>query len=204
MDDDKGLGFRFLYSTRKNPYSRKATLLHSAGLGIETAIEQAWEIVEELPVVHLWYKLIAEANGLEPNDPKVAEAYWVGSELLDHLFDYETLHQTIQDRFPHIVIGKPTGTVPPHHNLHVTHYGIVSQPDAPDEERTDCLVIPAKSLDGVTLFESLLDERPLEVTNSFGYLIDNGSPVAIHRNIVCTQLTKSQRQNLEIYGSELQ
>ncbi len=121
MDDDKGLGFRFLYSTRKNPYGRKATLLHSAGLGIETAIDEAWALVEQMPVVHLWYKLIAKANGLKPNDPKVAEAYWIGSDLLNHLFDYEEIHAQILERFPGAEPRKPTGTVPPHHNLHVTH-----------------------------------------------------------------------------------
>ncbi|MBT3985247.1 hypothetical protein HOD38_04660 [archaeon] len=204
MDDDKGLGFRFIYATRKNPYDKKATLLHSAGLGLESAMEEAWALVEQMPIIHLWYQVIAEANGFDPKEPEVAEAYWLGSELLDHLFDYSCIHRRITDRFPHAEPRKPNNAIPPHHNLHVSHYGIVSEPDVSAEERTACLVIPAKSLDGVARFESLLDERELKVRNPFGYLIENSNPVAIHKDVVCAVLSNEQNQNLQVYGFELQ
>lgn len=74
-----------------------------------------------------YLQLIARANGIrDPFDDRVVEAYWIGSELLDHVEVrqlYEALAarfgKQLQGRTRDWVLGKAPAGARPHHNFHV-------------------------------------------------------------------------------------
>ncbi len=71
--------------------------------------------------------LIARANAIvDPFDPRVVEAYWLGNELLDRvevrqLYDslLERFGRQLQGRTRLVVLGKAPAGARPHHSFHV-------------------------------------------------------------------------------------
>jgi hypothetical protein len=74
-----------------------------------------------------YLQLIARANRiLDPFDPRVVEAYWIGNELLDRV-EVRQLYDSLLDRFGKqlqvgardVVLGKAPAGARPHHSFHV-------------------------------------------------------------------------------------
>ncbi len=74
-----------------------------------------------------YLQLIARTNGIaDPFDDRVVEAYWLGSDLLNHvevrqLYDHllERFGPQLQGRTRDWVLGKAPAGARPHHNFHV-------------------------------------------------------------------------------------
>lgn len=196
------LGFRFAYSTISDKASSEAKTLFNAGMGDKLAEKNAFDIIEGFPIVTEWYNLIADANKLHFTDPKVAEAYWIGSELLDRSFDYSNIHNFIKKKFG---VGKRVNpSRPAHHNVHVSTFGILSRPDASISQIQACKVIPITYFDGMPLSHQMetqfISERNLSLCNPFNLKTDNATHGAFHRKIYCAELNNRQMQNLIKYG----
>jgi len=167
-------------------------------------VQDGFEELERFPVVMEWYRLIGEANGLDPRHPLVAEAYWLGSSLLDREYDITPIHNHLVERFPerfsdpNISPSAPSGH-PPHHNLHVMTYGIISRPDSSAEDIEACKVSPVRLLSAGNV-ESLVDGRRLQVQDSFNLAKDYGGLVAVHSNTICSTIDDKTADAIMKYG----
>jgi hypothetical protein len=114
------------------------------------SFEGAWPYLE----------LIAGANGIEdPLDPRVVEAYWVGSPLLERV-DARSLGSNLDDRFRRragrawdlLATSIPDGGVP-HHDFHVfgvyPWVGLLRSGDATEPLRVleSCRITPGRVLE---------------------------------------------------------
>ncbi|HEX2495755.1 MAG TPA: DUF6390 family protein [Gaiellaceae bacterium] len=114
------------------------------------SFEGAWPYLE----------LIAGANGVEdPLDPRVVEAYWVGSPLLERV-DSSTLASHLDERFRRragrawdlLATAIPEGGVP-HHDFHVfgvyPWVGLLRSGDATEPLRVleSCRITPGRVLE---------------------------------------------------------
>jgi hypothetical protein len=114
------------------------------------SFEGAWPYLE----------LIAGANGIDdPLDPRVVEAYWVGSPLLE-LVDSSTLASHLDERFRRragrawdlLATSIPDGGVP-HHDFHVfgvyPWVGLLRSGDATEPLRVleSCRITPGRVLE---------------------------------------------------------
>jgi len=205
MELDKGLGYRFSWSTQ-NPESDNARILLNAGQGDRSYFEAANNILRGFPVVWKYYELIGDANVLSPEDPRVHANYWIGGDLLDAHYDMIDVHdfmlQTFPNKFGDNSPEMPQG-VPPHHNLHVFRYGIVSKPDATQDETDACLVVPGRVDEG-GLVKSTLDGSFITAKNTFGFELESGLYVATHRGEICVVGNKELAETVELYGYLLQ
>lgn len=128
------------------------------------SFEGAWPYLE----------LIAGANGIaDPLDPRVVEAYWVGSPLLERV-DSSSLGAHLDERFRRRAGGAwellatsiPEGGVP-HHDFHVfgvyPWVGLLRSGDATDPLRVleSCRITPGRVL-GVEGETATVEARPLE------------------------------------------
>jgi hypothetical protein len=128
------------------------------------SFEGAWPYLE----------LIAGANGIaDPLDPRVVEAYWVGSPLLERV-DSSSLGAHLDERFRRRAGGAwellatsiPDGGVP-HHDFHVfgvyPWVGLLRSGDATDPLRVleSCRITPGRVLD-VEGETTTVEARPLE------------------------------------------
>lgn len=204
MNLDKGLGHRFSWATQKDPNSNDSMMLFNAGR-YGNQIDDANKIIQGFPVVMEWYKLIGSANDLDPLHPLVAEAYWVGNDLLERDYDFQGIHETITERFANRFKDKipkaPEAGTFPHHNLHVAIYGIVSDPNATELDRMACRVIPGRvNLQGT--IDSVLDIHSDSITidNPFHFGLGNGDLVLLHRNTICAKVDDNTVRRVLKYG----
>lgn len=205
MDLDKGLGYRFSWATQKNPNSNDSMMLFNAGK-YGNQIDDANKIIQGFPVVMEWYKLIGGANDLDPLHPLVAEAYWVGNDLLERAYDFQGIHETITERFAdkfkeRVPVSPEPGNFP-HHNLHVAIYGIVSDPSASGEDRLSCRVIPGRvNLQWkVDNFLGIQAHDSVDLNNPFHFVLGNGDLVLLHRGIVCAKANDNTVRRVLKYG----
>jgi hypothetical protein len=184
------------------------------------AFEGAWVYLE----------LIAEASGIvDPLDPRVVEAYWLGSDLLDTV-DSAWFLERLRDRFR----GQPDGqwaagipdlTLPvvPHHAFHVfgvyPWVGLLGRDsDVPRTILDQCRIrvgvvedvagpratvaVRPLTWDGRRL--GIGPPRPLDVRwsdqgRSMVGRVDVGDVVAVHWDWVCDRLTPRQAAAVEAF-----
>ncbi|MBU1975825.1 MAG: hypothetical protein KKG59_05460 [Nanoarchaeota archaeon] len=204
MELDLTLGFRFVWATYDDKLHHKAMLLKEViDREKKGFVPVGNEIVRKKPIVSKWYELIAAANGLDPFDPLVAEAYWIGNELLEREFDFSGIHNYIMETFNGAERGykmPPQGSFP-HHNLHVTNYRLVSKPEASLDEIDACMVTPAiMESNGIEATHVLTGDRITGFKNPFEFDISVRMHVALHRNIVCATLDECRQERLLKYG----
>ena len=128
------------------------------------SFEGAWPYLE----------LIAGANGIDdPLDPRVVEAYWIGSPLLERV-DSSSLGALLDERFRRRAGGAwellatsiPDGGVP-HHDFHVfgvyPWVGLLRSGDATDPLRVleSCRITPGRVLE-VDGERATVEAQPLE------------------------------------------
>lgn len=174
-----------------------------------------------------YLQLIARANGiLDPFDPRVVDAYWIGNELLDTV-EVRQLYDSLLDRFGKqlqgrtrdLVLGKAPAGARPHHSFHVldvhsrvgelgqslstmdhcrVSWGIVVEVAGGEleVERVPLLLEVGKLVLGEPV-----RERVMRQIDGRGF-VDGAQPgdvVSIHWGWACEVLTPNQHQRLERY-----
>ena len=189
------LGFRFCYAAvHDNPnFTREAEILFELGQGpyinhrSKPSEDEGWQALERFPIVLEGYKLIASHHDLDFKDPKVAEAYWIGTDLVKSNFNFSSVHNFIRDNFQRVPRFNLTGKRADH-NLYISAYGILTKPGATPQEEKDCK-ISAVWWDHST--KAAIDENgnPVEISNPFAFnLQDLDLTLAVHRGIACDSI----------------
>lgn len=189
--------FRFAYSARKNTHDEITDAIFAGATGRSPL--EGYRALEKLPVIMNWLALIADTNDVPIQDSLVGEAYVLGNHFLDREYDFSQIQNNINKRFRK---NKEILQKPPHHNLHVNTYGIVSRVAHLDDIDA-CRVVPARMLDmGEALTHT--DWMVRYVDNPFKLNIPPGSLVALHNNVAISTLTQETSETLLKYGWEKQ
>ncbi len=174
-----------------------------------------------------YLQLIAHTNGIaDPFDDRVVEAYWLGSDLLNHvevrqLYDHllERFGPQLQGRTRDWVLGKAPAGARPHHNFHVFDvHSRAGELDHSLETMDQCRISWGKvtSVDGAELTVerqalvlidgkvALGDEQSTRVVrqidgHGFAGSAAAGDWVSLHWGWVCEVLTPRQQANLVKY-----
>jgi len=170
-----------------------------------------------------YVKTIAESVQKNPFDFEVAEAYWIGNALLDHVSS-DILSKLFLTRFS---AGEYLGSelaaemaaqlpakIYPHHSFHVLYLHFLSgKVPVTLPNINHCLILPAKVLD-VSPGKLTVEKKPFEIHNGdfrigkpvhqeidrfFSDPIQTGDWVSVHWNTYCMTLTPLQKENLEKY-----
>jgi len=193
---DRTLGFRFSYVTQ-DPKSEKARgLLEVIN---NTDVEKGFEILATFPVILQYYEAIAKANDLPIDHPLVAEAYWLGSSLLNRAMDISKIHRFMQEKFSQFSSMPEPEQKPLHHNFHVRNYGIASKPNTTQEELDSCLVTPTYIFTREGYAQSLKSLENVDLTNPFNFPLKSNSLVAVHKDAVCARIDNSIKERLLRY-----
>lgn len=174
-----------------------------------------------------YLRLIAQANTiLDPFDPRVVEAYWIGNELLDRvevrqLYDalLARFGKQLQGRTRELVLGKAPAGARPHHSFHVLDVHSrtgelehtlatldncrVSWGQVVDVDR-DALVVnrqPIMLRQGKLALDEPRLERVTRQLEGAGFADDAqvGDTVSMHWGWVCEVITTREQANLERY-----
>jgi len=168
--------------------------------------------------------LIAKKHNLDPFDEKVAEAYWIGNELLDD-FDKDDLKELImllvKRGLPKSYALKLSENIPenmvPHHSFNVIYVGVGKVTGSVPtnlENINNCLIRPAKII-SVKNKSALAQHTPFAykknklvlsqaVEEYFDYLpefseLKKGDNVSVHWRFIVDKLTVHQLNNLQRY-----
>ncbi|RJQ18158.1 hypothetical protein C4573_00360 [Candidatus Woesearchaeota archaeon] len=207
MTLDRVLSAAFSYPTLKEKDDSLGRTLLAAAQG-KTPAKKAYQILCRtylFPVVVPYFRLIAEQHDLELFDPKVAEAYWIGNELLEGDWDYTRVHQDISFKMHQHDLKRKIPDMPtaaPHHNTHVKVYGSIShEPTA--EERDHCMVKAVEIADvnkqGIFVTEKTPPFSHATVQNPYNFRL-NGRIFAVHRGALCWPLDEKGFRNLMKWG----
>jgi hypothetical protein len=170
--------------------------------------------------------LIARGNNSNPFDEKVAEAYWIGNELLENV-SRKSVQQLFLERFSgEDFWGKElaeelAGNLPAHfschHSFHVffAHFFTGSVPVSL-ETMDSCRIGTGKVLE-TRPHELLIEFEPLrfenkklflgkpeqkEIEKSFPDSLETGDWVSFHWNTYCMKLSAHQRKNLGFFTEQ--
>jgi len=200
MKLDHLLGFRFAHASLPHD-SREAQTLFGCIMQ-QKDIAPGFNVLQRLPIIWKWYELIAQANGLQPENSLVHKAYWLGSSLLERPYDFSGIHEYVTTNFRHAEFFDPPkpGTFPHHNPGHVGTYSILSKPDAPEEDIAMCFVRLAIAMDETFVSDVVIPDLSYHA-NPFELPFEKGTPVAVHRGIVCAVLDPGGVANLRKFGS---
>ncbi len=171
-----------------------------------------------------YMSLIARSNLIvDPLDPRVVEAYWIGNDLLEGV-QARALYDSLRERFAkqlkprdlELVLGKAPAGAHPHHSFHVIEVCPRNGWPLAIEWMDNCRISWGKvvSVDGATLAAEV---KPLELNGNNLVLgesrtrpvkrqidgrgmVDAAQPgdwISIHWNWACQIITPAQVQNLE-------
>ena len=168
---------------------------------IEQSEGEVKRLLAGFNALHPYLELIANANGLEPFDAEVIDAYWIGNQLLENV-SYEEIQKTILS-FQHFGMPKsiaekkakelPDGILP-HHSMHVLYVNFISRKVEPIVQNlSNCLIQWAKVLEqtekgirikGIELFaevgELKLRENEKTLQNPFDLKLQPNDLVTVH------------------------
>ncbi len=166
---------------------------------------------------------IADANKLDPFDPLVVEAYWIGNQLLENvsrkqIADLYTTkfsnEQNLGKELASEFAANLPPTVIPHHSFHVLYLHFMTrQLKATLQNLENCLILPCQVADAS--HSSLVVHAPSLEHGEKGYFISSGKLkkiekpfpdhirigdwVSMHWNTYCMKLSTDQKQRLEQY-----
>jgi Family of unknown function (DUF6390) len=198
--------------------------------GSPEAVEEIARRARAFDGAWVYLELIAEASGIvDPLDPRVVEAYWLGSELLESI-DGAWFLGRLRDRFRGQPGGQWAGGIPelrmsvvPHHAFHVfgvyPWVGLLGRDsDVPRAVLDQCRIrvgvveevvgpratvrIRSLTWDGQQLGigpPSPLDVRWSHQGRSTLEHVDAGDVVAVHWDWVCDALTPGQAAAVEAF-----
>lgn len=94
-------------------------------------LERARDALRRFEALRPYLEAIAEKHGLDPFDPAVVEAYWIGNDLLESFdrADFARLLESLVRRgLPRVTAGRLRRLLPehpiPHHAFHVAFVGV--------------------------------------------------------------------------------
>lgn len=184
---------------------------------------EAGKLLRGFDTMHSYLSLIAERNGMAPEDYEVAEAYWLGNGLLEKVDESDIrkmLREKFAGKFPEGVLNRFISTLPKgcaaHHSLHVFHVGAVSK-TSPQITRGNIgkCIVSWGEVTGVSGGSATVAKRNLEFTKrgmGFGQLEEvqvpyppelvspkKGQNVSMHWDNVVQALSDTQLANLKKY-----
>ena len=189
----------------------------------EQSAEEVKRLLTGFNALHPYLELIANANGLEPFDAEVIDAYWTGNQLLENV-SYEETQKTILS-FQHFGLPKsiaekkaselPDGMLP-HHSMHVLYMNFISQKVEPIVKNlSSCIVQWAKVLDetskgirikGIELFaesgELKIGEKEKTIENPFDLQLQPKDLVTVHWGNAIECISKDQLRILKKYTEQ--
>ncbi|MGI8577307.1 MAG: DUF6390 family protein [Nocardioidaceae bacterium] len=205
----------------------------SRGLLVRGTPQAAAEIARrarEFEGAWVYLELIAASAGIaDPLDPRVVEAYWLGSELLDSI-DSGWFLDALRGRFQGQTGGQWTGGIPdleasvlPHHAFHVfaiyPWVGLLrGDNDVPrsilDQCRIRTGVVESVRGEGATVRTQpltwdgrrlavggnvLIETRWSDDGRAFLDGVQEGDVVSVHWDWICDLLTAAQAQAIQAY-----
>ncbi len=173
--------------------------------------------LKDFYALHSYLQLIADANQMQPFDPAVVEAYWIGNRLLENV-QYTEMQKTILSfqlhGLPRSIAEKKAAGLPdnilPHHSMHVLYVNFISPKVKPIiGNLSNCLVqwaqvksISAKGVrvKGIELLfegsELKLKERIKTVQNPFNLQLKPGDFISVHWNSAIEKISRTELNNL--------
>lgn len=186
----------------------------------EQSAEEVKRSLTDFNALHPYLELIANANGLEPFDAEVIDAYWIGNQLLENV-SYEETQKTILS-FQHFGLPKSIAEkkaselsdgMLPHHSMHVLYINFISQKVEPIVKNlSSCIVQWAKVLDetseairikGIELFaesgELKIREKEKTIENPFDLQLQPKDLISVHWNNAIEKISEDELKRLEKY-----
>ena len=193
--------------------------------GDEKLLPEINEGLKTFEALYAYLKLIAEKNNADTFDYKVAEAYWIGNELLENI-SAQDLRKVVLEEFgkPQFLgrelaekmAGEINEGVLPHHSFHVfTINFMTGKIPAVIENLDKCRIAWGKVLHAneneITLTYKPItpagdenrkrlifgEEKEKTILNYFGEEITPGEIIAFHWNAYCKKLDTRESRNLE-------
>ncbi|HLM70398.1 MAG TPA: DUF6390 family protein [Thermoplasmata archaeon] len=188
-------------------------------------LERARDALRRFEALNPYLEAIGAKHGLDPFDPRVVEAYWIGNDLLDS-FDRkdfgELLEGLVRRGLPRSTATRLTRWLPehpiPHHVFHVAFVGVgevtghvettLSNMEAcrPAWARVTAIEGPTVRLGGpkLSLSDGRLNldasaERSLPYDPAILPGLTKGDTVAVHWSHPAVSLTSPQARALETY-----
>ena len=132
-EDGCALGARFSLATNRlqycGPADAEPALYEVATRG--TGTERARAALARFEALYPYLEAIGAKHDLDPLDPRVVEAYWIGNELLEPFgpADFRGILERLRRRgLPRSTAARLSGRLPerpiPHHTFHVTFVGV--------------------------------------------------------------------------------
>lgn len=174
-------------------------------LKLKTGKQEAQYFLKKFEALHPFLQLIAEENGRDKFDYEVAEAYWIGNELLDNI-PYNRTEELMRKFLPGILVPRGAQC---YHNMSVLLLGTGwikgdRKMDLPNIER--CMVSYGKistyddkeyTIEGPVVQgrELVMKERDVQ------RFVDArpGDYVAVHHGTAVSLLEERQTRNIEYY-----
>ena len=190
--------------------------------------EELLGMLKRFEAAYPFLKMIAKSTGREPFDYRVAEAYWIGNSLLDHVQTkdfFEFAHQglgKIRKDEAKLLFSKSGALARPHHTFYVLGMYTRNQGELVGDGKLlqlmdSCRISWGKvaSLDGKRM---IVEYTPLRVKDGLLELstpvrkqvsydsqipsfskVREGDWVSLHWDFACERLTQRQLQNLRNY-----
>ena len=182
-------------------------------------------LLGQFDVLNRYLLLIAHENGLvDPFDPRVVEAYWVGNWLLemvnprsfsDHLFYKQELKKRLSGKMLKWIVEKIPKGAKPHHSFHVFNIfirtGHLIAPhtiDTMDQCRIgwgEIIEVKEKvrvksqkltPLNKKLMFVESVRDLSVPIDGSIKNKLKPGDLVSYHWGFVCDKITQAQVRNL--------
>ena len=157
---------------------------------------EANEALQNFEGLYAYLKLIAEKNNKDPNDYEVAEAYWIGNDLLKNITE-EDIKNMIKKEFskalPPAMIKNMVATLPKgsnaQHSFHVFHVRSVAGRVPMNKQTPDECIVSWGEVQEVFPNKLIVSKRPL-IIGSKG--IDFGSmgdvSIGYHPNLITPKI----------------
>ncbi len=186
----------------------------------EQSAEEAKRLLTGFNALHPYLELIANANGLEPFDAEVIDAYWIGNQLLENV-SFKEIQKTILSfqnfGLPKSIAEKKAAELPdgmrPHHSMHVLFVNFISQKVEPIVKNlSNCIVQWAKVFEetekGIRVkgFDLLLESGELKIKekekiieNPFNLRLQPKDLVTVHWDNAIEKISEDELKRLEKY-----
>jgi hypothetical protein len=190
---------------------------------LESALQSNYQT---LTAAYHYLRVIADANRLQPFDLRVAEAYWIGNELLENV-KTDDIRRLFLGRFAqsdywddalaaefaqHI----PSG-IAAHHSFHVlyTHF-MAAGLENTLSNLDSCRIAPARVVE-IGSRELVVEHAPLEmrkrqvmigkpvqrtVSQPFDDVLSAGDWISVHWSTHCMRLSAAQKQAVERFTQQ--
>lgn len=220
-----GLKLAFSFSSPPN----QKGLCGPKKLGKKYENDKRWmkSILKKFYVPYSYLSLIADANGLNPFDYEVVEAFWIGNKMLEGI-RAEDIACMIEKKFtgPGMLSEKRalflSSNLPPfvypHHSFHVFYIGSVSGVLKRNEKQLDMCrvawgkVVEAKEKEAKVMYKPILmdrESRSISLSRKMREAIwgvgdfcnpfEAGDFVASHWGEIATRLEKGKEKCLQKY-----